>query len=390
MPRGVARELKPRGAGAASTILRPWAALAYSRARMTPRTFRPLVNLVRARIADGLIPGAVVAIGRSSRLVFQAALGRRALEPRREKITATTIFDLASLTKVMVTAPLLVERAVRGEISLLDPLSRHLPETRGTEVGAIPLHMLLTHTAGFVPDNPMEDYAGTKARLLAAIAREPLASPPGTKFDYSDVGYVLLQFVLERRAGTRLDRLADRELFLPLRFRDTRYGVPEKKRKRTAPTTFERGRWLRGRVHDPRARSRALAGVAGHAGIFGTAREVARFCEMILLKGRWRGRRILAEETVRAMTTDQCGGNIGARRGFGFDIESPYSSPRGLRFSRHSFGHTGWTGVSLWIDAENDAYVVLLTNAIHPDGHKDLKAFRSDVATRAAEGLGIR
>jgi len=357
---------------------------------MTPRTFRPLVNLVRARVAEGLIPGAVVAVGRSARIVFQAALGRRAIEPRREVMTATTIFDLASLTKVMVTAPLVVERAIRGELSLLDPLSRHLSETRGTEVGAIPLHMLLTHTAGFVPDNPMEDYAGTKTRLLAAIAGEPLVCPPGTRFEYSDVGYGLLQLVLERRAGARLDRLADRELFQSLRFSDTRFGVPEAKKKRTAPTTFERGRWLRGRVHDPRARSRALAGVAGHAGVFGTAREVARFCEMILLKGRWRGRRILSEETVHAMTTDQCGGNIGARRGFGFDIESPYSSPRGLGFSRHSFGHTGWTGVSLWIDPQNDAYVVVLTNAIHPDGHKDLKAFRSEVATRAAEGLRIR
>lgn len=357
---------------------------------MIPRPFRPLVSLVRARVAEGLIPGAVVAVGRSSRVAFHAAIGRRALEPRREALTATTIFDLASLTKVMVTAPLIVERAVRGELSLMDPLSRHLAETRGTEVGAIPVHMLLTHTACFVPDNPMEDYAGTKTRLIAAIAHEPLESPPGTKFDYSDVGYVLLQLLLERRARLRLDRIADREIFHPLRFRDTRFGVPEAKKRRTAPTTFERGRWLRGRVHDPRARSRALAGVAGHAGVFGTAREVARFCEMILLKGRWRGRRILSEETVRAMTTDQCGGNIGVRRGFGFDIDSPYSSPRGQRFSRNSFGHSGWTGVSLWIDADNDAYVVLLTNAIHPSGHKDLKAFRSEVATRAAEGLRIR
>ena len=124
--------------------------------------------------------------------------------------------------------------------------------------------------------------------------------------------------------------------------------------------------------------------------MFGTAGEVGRFCEMILNGGVSRGRRVLSAETVRAMTTDQCGGNLGVRRGFGFDIESPYSAPRGARFSRNSFGHSGWTGVSLWIDPESDAYVVLLTNAIHPDGHKDLKALRSEISTRAAEALGIR
>ena len=124
--------------------------------------------------------------------------------------------------------------------------------------------------------------------------------------------------------------------------------------------------------------------------MFGTAAEVGRFCEMLLSGGSVRRRRVLSPETVRAMTADQCGGNLGVRRSFGFDIESPYSAPRGLRFSRNSFGHSGWTGVSLWIDPDADAYVVLLTNAIHPDGHKDLKALRAEVSTRAAEALGIR
>jgi CubicO group peptidase (beta-lactamase class C family) len=305
-------------------------------------------------------------------------------------MTLGTVFDLASLTKPMATAPLIVERAVRGDLSLLDRVERHLPETAGTAPGAVPLHMLLTHTAGFVPDNPIEDYAGTKAALLRAVAREPLEAEPGTRFIYSDVGYVLLQIVIERRARRGLDRVAEAEIFRPLRFRRTRFGVDPGELARTAPTERERGRWLRGRVHDPRARSRALAGVGGHAGMFGTAAEVGRFCEMILGGGTWRGRRVLSAETVRAMTTDQCAGNLGVRRGFGFDIESPYSAPRGLRFSRSSFGHSGWTGVSMWIDPEADAYVVLLTNAVHPDGHRDLKALRSEVSTRAADALGIR
>ena len=352
--------------------------------------FRPLAALVESTIASGLIPGAVVAVGRANGVAYLEAFGQRAREPRREPMTRRTIFDLASLTKVMVTAPLIVERAVRGEISLLDSVARHLRETEGTVVGTIPLHLLLTHTAGFPADNPIEDYSGTRAELVAAIAREPLEAPPGTRFAYSDVGYILLQVLLERRLRRRLDRIADVELFAPLKFRDTRFGVRPADVKRTAPTEFARGRWLRGRVHDPRARSRALGGIGGHAGIFGTAEEVARFCEMILGRGRMGKSVILSDETVRAMTTDQCGGNVGVRRGFGFDIESPYSAPRGRRFSRASFGHTGWTGVSLWIDPEAEAYLVLLTNAIHPDGHKDLKGFRAGAATLAAEGLGIR
>jgi len=357
--------------------------------RKSGAKFRPLAALVESRIADGLFPGAVVAVGRADGVAYRAAFGRRALSPRREAMSERTIFDLASLTKVMATAPLVVERAVRGELSLLDPVERHLAETRGSPVGAIPLHLLLTHTSGLAADNPIEDYAGSKAELLAAIVGEPLESPPGTRFVYSDVGYVILQLILERAERRRLDRIARAGLFEPLRFRDTRYGIGPADLARTAPTALERGRWLRGRVHDPRARSRALGGVAGHAGMFGTAAEVARFCELILNRGRYRGRPLLSEESVRAMTTDQCGGNVGARRGFGFDIESPYSAPRGRHFSRSSFGHSGWTGVSLWIDPESDAYVVLLTNAIHPDGHKDLKAFRSDAASLAAEGLGI-
>jgi CubicO group peptidase (beta-lactamase class C family) len=357
--------------------------------RLRASRFRPLVQRIESAIEDRLIPGGQVVVGRTSGPVYRAAFARRALEPRRERMTPRTILDLASLTKPMATAPLVVERAIRGELSLLDSVDRYLEEARGTEVGAIPLHLLLTHTAGFVPDNPIEDYARGKPHLLSALLKEPLESPPGTQFQYSDVGYILLQLILERRARRRLDRIAKAELFDVLRFRDTRFGVLRQHRSRTAPTTFEQGRWLRGKVHDPRARSRALAGVGGHAGMFGTGSEVARFCEMILGGGLWRGRRVLSRETVRAMTTDQCAGNVGVRRGFGFDLESPYSAPRGRLFSRHSFGHTGWTGVSLWIDPENDAYVVFLTNAIHPEGHKDLKALRADVSTAAAQGLKI-
>lgn len=358
--------------------------------RSGSRRFAALTAFLRSQVESGLIPGAVAAAGRGERLLYHEAFGRKALLPRREPAGRSTIYDLASLTKVMATAPVAVELATRGAWSLLDPLERHLPETAGTPVGAIPLHHLLTHTAGFVPDNPLEDYRGDRGALYRAVAREPLQRPAGAGFVYSDVGYVLLQGAIERRAGRRLDAIATEMIFAPLRFRDTRFGVRVADRPRTAPTERADGRWLRGRVHDPRARTPALAGIAGHAGMFGTAEETARFAAMILGRGLWHGRRVLAEATVRAMTTNQVGGNLGVRRGFGFDIESPYSAPRGAAFSRNSFGHTGWTGVSLWIDPERDGYLVLLTNAIHPDGHKDLKAFRAEAATLAGRALARR
>jgi CubicO group peptidase (beta-lactamase class C family) len=349
--------------------------------------FDPLAAAVRTWIDAGAIPGAVVAVGRASGPVYLHASGSRALLPRRERMTADTIFDLASLTKVMVTAPLVVERAVRGRIALDAPLGRYLPEMHGTEAGSIPLHLLLTHTAGFPADNPMEDYAGGRARLLAAIAREPLEAAPGSRFIYSDVGFVLLQAVLERVEGRRLDRLAREEIFRPLGLRDTRFGTRARDRSRTAPTEAIRGRWLRGRVHDPRARARALGGIAGHAGLFGTAREVAVFCAMLLNRGRAGRRRVLAEETVRKLTANHCPMSVRVRRGYGFDIESPYSAPRGSRFSIDSVGHSGFTGASLWIDPTSDAYVVLLTNSLHAGGHKDLKPLRYQVGTLAAHAL---
>jgi CubicO group peptidase (beta-lactamase class C family) len=349
--------------------------------------FEPLIERISAWVLDGRIPGAVVVVGRAAGPVFLHATGRRALEPRPERMTPGTLFDLASLTKVMATAPLVVERAVRGDLALDAPLERYLDETRGTEAGGVPLGLILTHTGGFCADNPLADYSGTKEALFRAIARAPLEYRPGTRFLYSDVGFILLQGVLERRTGLGLDRLAEEELFRPLGFRDTRYGVRPADRARTAPTERVDGRWLRGRVHDPRARLSPLAGVAGHAGVFGTARETARFCEMLLCGGLRGRRRVLEPETVRLLTSNHCPMRVRVRRGYGFDIESPYSSPRGERFSLDSFGHSGYTGVSLWIDPDRDGYVVLLTNSLHAGGHKDLKGLRYDVGTWAARAL---
>ncbi|HXL14944.1 MAG TPA: serine hydrolase domain-containing protein, partial [Methylomirabilota bacterium] len=271
--------------------------------------FEPLRSYLESRIAEGLVPGAVFAVGRAAGTVCRATLGKRALQPRAEPMTERTIFDLASLTKPMVTAPLLVELSLSGAVGLDDALDRHLEETRGTRAGSLTLRSLLTHTSGLPAMNPLEDYRGGKPRLYAAIAREPLAAEPGERMIYSDVGYMLAQGVIERTARKGLDRLAKERIFGPLRFRDTAFRTRVKDRSRVAPTERlhgDHGPWLRGRVHDPRARSRALAGVAGNAGVFGTSEETERFCGMLLRGGMDGRRRILNQETVRLMTTNQC------------------------------------------------------------------------------------
>src|SRR2546427_4171708 len=195
------------------------------RARAVPRTetadpLDPLRAFLRSRIAEGLVPGVVFALGKSGGRVHVEALGHRGLKPRPETMTERTIFDLASLTKPMATAPLLAELAVRGKVGLEDPLERYLAETVDTPVGSSSLRSLLTHTSGLPAMNPIEDYAGTKERLYAAIAREPLEAEPGRRLIYSDVGYVLAQGVVERLTKKSLDRLARERIFSPLGFRD--------------------------------------------------------------------------------------------------------------------------------------------------------------------------
>jgi CubicO group peptidase (beta-lactamase class C family) len=368
---------------------------ATHRVRDVASAFAPLHSYLQSRIDEGLIPGVVIAAARARGKMHRAALGNRALKPRAEAMTERTIFDLASLTKPMATAPLVLQLLAEGALGTGDPVERHIRELRGSAAGAVSLSSLLTHTSGLPAMNPMQDYERGKAQLYAAIASEPVEAAPEERFVYSDVGYMLLQGVAERITGISLDRLARERLFRPLGFADTRFCPLQSDRSRLAPTEREKGAqgpWLRGRVHDPRARSRAMAGVAGNAGVFGTAEEVARFCEMLLrggLSSGAGGRRILERETVRLMTTNQCRPGLGVRRGFGFDIESPYDSPRGALFSGESYGHSGYTGVSMWIDPVNEAYFVLLTNSLHAGGHKDLKAFRSEAGTLAARALGI-
>jgi uncharacterized protein YbbC (DUF1343 family) len=339
-------------------------------------------------------PGAVVLVGRRGMIAYARATGQRALEPKPEPMTRDTIFDMASLTKPIVTATSIMILIDEGKLRLEDRIVVSLPDFDNNGKSEITIEQLLRHRAGFVPDNPMSDYEHGTAAAWQRIAQLELVSHPGEKFKYSDVGFLVLGKLVERAAGRGLDVFAREKIFEVLGMNDTYFRPLESSRlapaavERVAPTERETpgGRMLRGVVHDPR--SRALGGVAGHAGLFATADDVAIFAQTLLNGGVGpNGRRVLSPLAVRAMT-DAGTTPPGQRRGLGWDIETSYSSPRGSLYGSSSFGHTGFTGTSLWIDPETESFVVILTSRLHPDGHVPAPtSLRKTIATLAAAAI---
>lgn len=347
-----------------------------------------LDTIIEKAVADGEIPGAVLHVGRAGRVLHRKAYGARALEPAREAMTADTIFDAASLTKVVATATAVMQLFEQGRIRLNDPVTEYLPEFQGGR-SAITVRHLLTHFSGLRPDLDLTPaWSGYETGVAKALADKPVAEP-GQRFLYSDINYILLGEIVRRVSGEALDVYTRRHVFEPLRMRDTGFLPAHELRRRIAPTEKLPGQTepLRGVVHDPTAR--AMGGVAGHAGLFTTADDLAHFAEMILNKGEYRGRRILQPLTVRKMTTPQSPADQPVLRGLGFDLDSAYSAPRGELFPLGSFGHTGFTGTSLWIDPVTRTYVILLTNAVHPAVKRPISSLRARVATVVAAALGI-
>jgi uncharacterized protein YbbC (DUF1343 family) len=322
--------------------------------------------------------------------------------PAREPMTVDTVFDVASLTKPVATATSIMILVERGRIALSDPVVRHIPEFApgGGDREKVTVEHLLTHRAGFVPDDPIELYTGTPEEVFARKYLQPLDSAPGTRFRYSDVDYEVLGELVRRVSASTLDEFAEREIFRPLgmkashfrplatsRFLGDRIGLADPSRppvSRIAPTERRDDHWLRGEVHDPRAY--AVGGVAGHAGLFSTADDLSRWCRMILAGGRLGSVRVLSPLAVEAMTRPRFYGD-GDLRAIAFDVSTAYSRNRGDLFPPGSFGHTGFTGTSLWIDPSSGVYVVFLSNRLHPDGKGDVNRLRGIVATIAASAL---
>lgn len=354
---------------------------------MSSERLNQIDRAVREAIERKETPGAVVLVARHGRIVYRKAFGHRALEPRPEPMTVDTIFDLASLTKVVATATSIMILVERGKLSLADPVALHLPEFGRFGKERITVEQLLTHRAGFPPDNDMSDYIGVTTDPLENIYQLRPIYEPGTRFVYSDVGYIVAAELVRRVSGKRIDEFAEENIFRPLGMRATCFAPADKPGfdlLRVAPTQMRDGQWMRGQVHDPRAH--AMGGVAGHAGLFSTADDLAIFCQMILNGGTYNGARILAPYTIQRMISAH---SLPASemRGIGWDVNTPFSSNRGDIFPVGSFGHTGFTGTSLWIDPWSDAFVIVLTNRLHPDGRGDVTRLRSTIASIVAASI---
>jgi uncharacterized protein YbbC (DUF1343 family)/CubicO group peptidase (beta-lactamase class C family) len=339
-------------------------------------------------IAQGKLPGAVVAIGHDGKIVYEKAYGRRATVPAAEAMTEDTIFDLASLTKVVATTTALMQLFEQGKYRLNDKVTDYIPEFQGGK-SDITLRNLFTHFSGLKPDVQLvPPWAGYQTGIRLACTTPP-DGPPGARFVYSDINFVLLGELVRRLSGQPLSDYARDHIFRPLGMMDTMFQPPAALAPRIAPTerVTKDSPPLRAVVHDPTARY--MGGVAGHAGVFSTAGDLARFAQMMIDGGTLDRVRIVSAATVQKFTEPQTPPDQAILRGLGWDIDSPYSGNRGELFPIGSFGHTGFTGTSLWIDPASRTYVIILANSVHPAGHPSLTALRSKIATIAAASVGI-
>jgi len=349
-------------------------------------------------IARKELPGAVVLVARRGGVVWRKAYGSRAIVPQREAMTADTIFDLASLTKIVATATSVMILVERGKVRLGDPVSLYIPELKGEGREKITIEHLLTHRSGYAPDFDLSEQWSGYDEMLKRLYAEPLRSAPGSRFVYSDINFITLGEVVRRASGMPLDEFARREIYEPLGMRDTGFRPRAELLPRVAPTESVRGmksylggkgeqgtdgeRVLRGEVHDPTANR--MGGVAGHAGLFSTADDLAVFCQMIMNGGEYGGVRILSPLGIAEMRRPRQVTEEGGARGLGWDINTSFSANRGDLFPIGSFGHTGFTGTSLWIDPASETFVVFLSNRVHPDGKGDVSALRARVANIVA------
>jgi len=355
---------------------------------------------IEASIAKGEIPGAVLWL-ESKGEVYHKAYGRRVVAPGFEAMTTDTIFDVASLTKVMSTTTAILKLVEDGCLSLDDAVSKHIPDFLSGGIRPEPtdplvtvedrreitVRHLITHQSGLPPGIFLTeaDFWGHAegARRAATVG---LIERPGTRFRYSDVNFILLGEIVNRVSGQRLDRYARDHIFSPLGMTETGYLPAAATHGQIAPTTVVEGYGLlRGQVHDPTCRR--MEGVAGHAGVFSTAKDVATFVRAFAF-AKEGDTSLLGREMVKMATTNQLPGSLGAQRGLGWDIDSNFSYQRGEKFPREGFGHTGWTGTSIWVDPASETLVILLANRNHPSEAGLIKALRTKVGTLAAEAVG--
>jgi uncharacterized protein YbbC (DUF1343 family)/CubicO group peptidase (beta-lactamase class C family) len=368
----------------AAELLAPEHAHAASPAPANPVKLAAVDSVIQEAIADGNVPGAVLVVGHNGKVIYRKAYGHRSLEPRRELMTLDTIFDLASLTKVVATTTAVMQLMELGKIRLNDPVAKYIPEFAQNGKDDITIRQLLTHYSGLAPDIDLTPAFDSKESAYRLAFAETPVQAPGSAFVYSDTNFIVLGSLVERISGEALDEYAAKHIFAPLKMTRTRFLPPAAWKAKIAPTEYdEHEHMLRGVVHDPRARR--MGGVAGHAGLFSTGDDLAKFAQALLDGGDG----ILSSVTVAKMTSPETPPTAPVLRGFGWDIDSPFSSNRGDLLPVGSFGHTGWTGTSLWVDPTTQTYIILLTNAVHPRGKGNAIGLRAKVATEVAAALTL-
>jgi CubicO group peptidase (beta-lactamase class C family) len=327
------------------------------------------------------IPGAVALVARKGRVVYRKAFGDRSRLPVVEPMSQDSIFDVASLTKVMATTTSLMILVEEGQLSLTERVGEFVPEfaRNDRDKERVTLLQLLTHYSGLRPSlDLIERWRGYGAAIDRA-SRERLSEAPGTRFIYSDINYILLAEVVRRVSGLTLDQFAQERIFGPLGMVDTGFNPDIEKVGRVAPTESRDGALLRGRVHDPTAFR--MDGVAGHAGLFSTVDDTAVWVQMLLNGGIYGGVRVLSPLSVLKMSSPQNPDGSADGRGIGFDLETRFSTVRGDLFPVGSFGHTGFTGTSVWIDPFTETFLIIYSSRLHPEGKGNAVRLRSRAAS---------
>jgi uncharacterized protein YbbC (DUF1343 family)/CubicO group peptidase (beta-lactamase class C family) len=365
------------------------ATAAYASPDLDEKRLEGIAPIVQAAIQAKKIPGAVVLIGYEGQVVYRKAFGERSLVPERRPMAVDTIFDMASMTKVMATTTAVMQLVEQGKIELSAPVSDYWPEFKQNGKELVTIRELMTHYSGLPPDLELKPaWTGYDTAMQMIVAAQ-LDVPPGTRYIYSDINFETLGEIVRRVSGEPLDVYCAEHIFKPLGMKDTLFKPPAALRNRIAPTQYEHGSSgpvLWGVVHDPT--SRFMGGVAGHAGLFSTADDVSMFAQMLLNDGTYNGMRILSPLSIEKMTTPQTPPGKMVLRGLGWDIGSPFASNRGELFDVGSFGHTGYTGTSLWIDPVTKTYIILLTNRVHPNNKGEVGGLRTALSTLVAGALG--
>jgi uncharacterized protein YbbC (DUF1343 family)/CubicO group peptidase (beta-lactamase class C family) len=348
-----------------------------------PERLARLEPIVQEAVKNKQLPGAVVLVLRQGKICYRKSFGLRSVQPTSTPMTVDTVFDLASLTKPVVTATSLMILLEQGKLRLHDRVAQYLPEFGQNGKDQVTIEQLLLHTSGLMADNSLEDYRDRHKKALEPIYQLALQSRAGSKFVYSDVGYIVLGQLVEKVSGETLDDFARRHIFEPLGMRDTTFKPGDQLIQRAASTEQRDGHWMHGEVHDPRAF--LLGGVAGHAGLFSTADDLAIYAQMLLNQGEFQGKRILSPTAVQLMITPRQVPN--GWRALGWDVQTAFSSNRGELFPFGSFGHTGFTGTSIWIDPSSQTAVIFLSNRVHPNGKGNINRLRGQVATLVASSI---